>query len=262
VYRLDIPRAAERRLLALIGEVMGHLDLDEFCRVLLAAVRDAVPAEMSALNELPVDLPHTISLTDPPVPAAIHRAFARFGFQNPLVEHYLATRDSRATRFSDLISRRQLHKLDLYREVYEPLGVEYQVAFMLPSSSQRILGVALSRGKRDFSTAERDLLNHARPYLIQAYRNALAYTQLERGAGRQILTEDLQGLGLTQRQAETLRLVAMGHSDSTAAATLRIGVRTVHKHLQHAYQTLGVQNRSQAAHIAWETTSHNLANTL
>jgi DNA-binding CsgD family transcriptional regulator len=241
-------------LLALIGEVMGLLDLDELYHGLLAALRDAVPADWCALNELPADLPHTLSLTDPPMPAALHVAFARYGTQNPLVGHYLRTRDSRATRFSDLITRRQLHQLDLYREVYAQLGVEYQIAFTLPSSSDRVLGVALSRSKRDFSTGERDLLNLARPYLIQAYRNALSHTRLEQRAGRQILAADLLPLGLTLRQAEVLRLIATGHSDSDAAAVLGIEVPTVHKHLQRCYRKLGVHSRSQAARVAWATT--------
>jgi DNA-binding CsgD family transcriptional regulator len=241
-------------LLALIGEVMGLLDLDEFCHQLLAALRDAVPADWCAMNELPADPPHTLSLTDPPVPAALHVAFARYATQNPLVGHYLRTRDSRAIRFSDLITRRQLHQLDLYREVYEQLGVEYQIAFTLPSSSERVLGIALSRSKRDFNTGERDLLNLARPYLIQAYRNALSYTRLEQRAGRQILASDLLPLGLTLRQAEVLRLIAMGHSDSGAAAVLGIEVPTVHKHLQHCYRKLDVHSRSHAARVAWDTT--------
>jgi DNA-binding CsgD family transcriptional regulator len=246
--------SAHQRVLALIGDVMGLLDLDEFSRGLLAALRDVVPADWCALNEVPADPPHTISLTDPPAPPAMHLAFGRFGHQNPLVEHYVKSRDSRAIRFSDLISRRRLHQLDLYREVYKPMGVEYQIAFILPSSSHRVLGVALSRGKRDFTNAERDLLNLARPYLIQAYRNALAHTRLEAGAGHQIATRDLQALGVTRRQAEILRLIAMGHSDSAAAGVLGIEVRTVHKHLQRAYRTLGVHSRSEAAQIAWQTT--------
>ncbi|HEX3803549.1 MAG TPA: LuxR C-terminal-related transcriptional regulator [Solirubrobacteraceae bacterium] len=46
-------------------------------------------------------------------------------------------------------------------------------------------------------------------------------------------------LGLTLRHADVLRLVAMGHSDSDAAAVLGIEVPTVHKHLQHCYRKLG-----------------------
>jgi DNA-binding CsgD family transcriptional regulator len=230
---------------------MGILDVDEFSQVLLSSLRQVVPADWCALNELPADPPKTVSLTDPPVSAEIHLAFARFGAQNPLAEHYARTGDSRAMRFSDLITRRQLHQLDLYREVYAPLSVEYQIAFMLPSGAQRILGVALSRSASNFTDRERDLLNFARPYLIEAYRNALAYTRLQRGAHRRILTSDLRELGLSPRQAEIVRLVAMGHSDEAAARVMKIKVRTAHKHLQRAYQSLGVHSRSEAAEIVW-----------
>jgi len=235
----------------MVGEVMGLLDLEELCTGLLRALREAVPADWCALNELPADLPHTVSITDPLVPAEMHLAFARHGAENPIVQYHLRTRDGRATRFSDVLTRRELHRLDLYRHVYRPLGVEYQIAFTLPSSAQRVVGIALSRAERDFTATERDLLNLARPYLIQAYRNALAYTEMAGGAGRQIVVADLLALGLTRRQSEVLRLVAMGHSDHDAASVLGISARTTQKHLEHCYRTLNVSDRSQAARLAW-----------
>jgi DNA-binding CsgD family transcriptional regulator len=238
--------------------VIGLLDLEELCGGMLRALREAVPAEWCALNELPANLPHTISLTEPPVPPEVHTAFAKYGLQNPLAAHYLRTDNGRAMRFSDLLTRRELHRLDLYREVYRPLGVEYQIAFTLPSGSRQVLGISLSRSKRDFTATERDLLNLVRPYLIQTYRNALAHTELTRGTGRQILLDDLTALGLTKRQAEVLRLVAMGHSDQDAAAALGIGVRTAQKHLEHCFRTLHVNHRSQAAKLAWATAGQTL----
>ena len=258
-YSEVIPAALERRALALVGEVMGLLDVDELCAGLLRSLRVVIPAEWCALNELPADLPRTVSLSVPEAPAAMHAAFARYGPENPLVEYHMRTHDGRATRFSDVITRRELHRLDLYREVYVPMGVEYQIAFTLPSASQRVLGIALSRGERDFTASERDLLNLARPYLIQAYRNALAYTELARGAGRQILVADLRELGLTERQSQVLRLVAMGHSDQDAASSLGIGVRTVQKHLERCYRMLDVSDRSQAARVAWVAAGSGLA---
>jgi DNA-binding CsgD family transcriptional regulator len=239
-------------VLALIGDVIGLLDLEQLCHGLLRALREAVPAEWCALNEVPADLPHTVSITDPPVPLAIHEAFARYAHQNPLVAYTQRTGEGGAIRFSDLITRRELHRLDLYREVYRPLGVEYQIAFTLPSSAERLLGVALSRTRRDFTARERDLLNLARPYLIEAYRNALSYTSLARGAGRQLAAADLRALGLSAREADVLVLVAMGRSDADAAAELGIAMRTAQKHLEHCYRTLGVSNRSAAARIAWQ----------
>lgn len=234
---------------------MGLLDLGELCVGLLRALREVIPAEWCALNEVPADLPHTISITEPPAPPHMHLAFARYGHENPLVQYSMQTRDGRAMRFSDLVTRRELHRLALYREVYRPLRVEYQIAITLPSAAQRVLGIALSRAERDFTAAERDLLNVARPYLIQAYRNALAYTQLARGAGRRIVVADLRALGLTRRQSEVLRLVAMGHSDQDAASALGIGVRTAQKHLKYCYRTLEVGDRSQAAKLAWAAAS-------
>jgi DNA-binding CsgD family transcriptional regulator len=244
-----MPAPLEKRVLALIGEVIGLLDLDELSHGLLHALREAVPADWCALNEVPPNPPDTISLTDPPVPAAIHEAFARYGEQNPIADYFLRTRDGRATRFSDLITRHQLHRLDLYREVYRPLNVEFQIAFTLPSDAERILGVALSRADRDFTADERDLLNLARPYLIQAYRNALAHTAASHG----ISLSDLHALGLTQRQAEVLRLVAMGRSNQHAARVLGISERTAQKHLEHCYRALNVTSRSQASAVAWAT---------
>ena len=245
----------EKRVLALIGEVIGLLDLDELSHGLLRALREAVPADWCALNEVPAHLPNTISLTDPPVPAEMHEAFVRYGHENPIADYFLRTGDGRATRFSDLITRSQLHRLDIYREIYQPLNVEFQIAFTLPSGVERILGVALSRANRDFTAGERDLLNVARPYLIQSYRNALAHTAVIGDAALAISLSALRALGLTHRQAEVLRLVAMGHSNQRAARALGIAERTAQKHLEHCYRALDVTSRSQASQIAWSTTS-------
>jgi len=249
-----VSAALDRRTLKLVGEVMGCLDVEELSQMMVAVLREAVPSDWSALNELPADLPRTISITEPAVPAKMHALFARHGAQNPIVEHHLRSGDGRAIRFSDLVTRRELHRLDLYREVYQPLGVEYQIAFTLPSRSQRVLGIALSRGRYDFTAAERSLLNLARPYLIQAYRNAVDYSRLAREAGGAVDAAQLIPLGLTRRQADVLRLVAMGRSDADAADELGIGKRTVQKHLELAYRALGVNGRSQASRIAWSRT--------
>jgi hypothetical protein len=72
-------------------------------------------------------------------------------------------------RLSDVASRDEFRALEIYRELYGPLGLEHQIAFTLPQGPPRLLGVALSRRDRDFSDAERDLLGRARPFLIQGY---------------------------------------------------------------------------------------------
>lgn len=61
----------------------------------------------------------------------------------------------------------------------------------------------------------------------------------------------LEGLGLTGRQAEALRWIALGRRGPDAAREMGISPRTVEKHLQAAYSKLGVANASEAAATAW-----------
>ena len=71
------------------------------------------------------------------------------------------------------------HATALHREFYGPIGLEHQIAFVLEQAPDRVLAVALSRRHRDFTDAERELLDRARPFLIQAYRNAIEHTRLK-----------------------------------------------------------------------------------
>jgi DNA-binding CsgD family transcriptional regulator len=190
-------------------------------------------------------------MTDPPIPVEMHELFARYADQNPIASYFLRTRDGRATRFSDLMTRGELHKLDIYRHIYGPLGIDYQIAMMLPSGAERILGLVLSRRKRDFSDRERGELNLARPYLIQIYRNALVTARSPTRPPAGIPLENLQALGLTLRQSQVLGLLATGSTAAEAASALGISPRTAQKHLEHCYRTLGVENRTQACRIAW-----------
>ena len=61
----------------------------------------------------------------------------------------------------------------------------------------------------------------------------------------------LESLGLTRRQAEALRWIALGRRGPDAARLMGLSPRTVEKHLQAAYAKLGVANSSQAAATAW-----------
>ncbi len=58
--------------------------------------------------------------------------------------------------------------------------------------------------------------------------------------------------GLTKREAQVLRLIALGRSNADAATQLGLSDRTVQKHLENAFPKLGVATRSEAAGRAWE----------
>ena len=62
--------------------------------------------------------------------------------------------------------------------------------------------------------------------------------------------------GLTEREAEVLRLVAAGESNRRIAAALQLSEKTVARHLSNIYTKLGVGNRSAATAFAFR---HGLA---
>jgi DNA-binding CsgD family transcriptional regulator len=244
-------------LLELIAETHELLDLAAFRERLLAAIGRAVGCEWVSLNEIASDGAPIAVHTNKPIDDWAIAAFAGVVHENPLIRHYAETRDARTLRISDVCSRAAFQKTGFYREFFALLGLEHQMAFTLPTDYGRILGVAISRGEPDFSDRERDLIESARAFLIQAYRNSLLLSAARDDpdaldGARGLSPARLLELGLSLRQAQVLRLVAAGASDAAVAEQLGLSPRTVQKHLQLAYRTLGARNRTDAVRIARE----------
>lgn len=53
---------------------------------------------------------------------------------------------------------------------------------------------------------------------------------------------------LSRREREVLLLLAEGEDNNTIAASLKISINTVEKHLKNVYQKLGVASRAEAIH--------------
>jgi DNA-binding CsgD family transcriptional regulator len=229
---------------------MQLLDMDEFPRALLLAVKRFMPCEYISLNEM---TPTSVigAIVEPDLPPEQLAVFAELGHENPLYQRYVATGDGRAYRFSDVATREELEATRLYQEFYAPIAVHHQMAFTLPSGADRVIAVALSRSHRNFSNAERAFVDRARPFLIQAYRNALAWSGPSRPLAER-LDQALVEAGLTGRQADVMRLVALGLSNRDVAGRLELSPRTVQKHLELVFRVLGVTTRSAAAARAWE----------
>lgn len=244
----------------MIGEVQGMLDLDELIDGLLVAIQRNVPSDYVSLNDIGPDTDRVISVVTPELPDHLYRLFGEFAFQNPVMLRYMETLDGRPYRFSDVITPEALHALELYRQVYAPIGVEHQMAFTLPATPGRVIAIAISRADPDYTDEEREVIERSRPYLIQAWRNAIDHTALRDelaarplgpAGGDGTAVAALRARGLTERQAQVLALVARGRSNRDAGAILGISDRTVQKHLEHCYRVLGLQGRSAAAELVW-----------
>ena len=168
----------DARLLRLIGDTTELSGTGEFYRRLIRALQDAVPAVWVAVNDIGADAASITVLIEPELDRAALALFTDLAYQNPLIQRYETTRDGRTLRMSDVVSREDFHALQIYQRFYRPLGVEYQLAFTLPHVKNRILGVVMTRQHEDFSVDEVELIEAARPFLIQAYRNATQHDEL------------------------------------------------------------------------------------
>ena len=77
-------------------------------------------------------------------------------------------------------------------------------------------------------------------------------TLLIEPAGELVSIPTLRAAGLTAREAEVLRLVALRPNEhARSARRLKVSPRTVEKHLQNIYEKLGARSRTQAMLTAW-----------
>ncbi len=221
-------------------EVAGEVDgVDPFPESVLAALLGVIPADVVSYGDYDrggtgwrsgVRWQGTV-LAD--LTPDICEAHLRFTDQmphppwTPLAGH--------AVRWSDLLTRRRLHSLDIYAEVGKPLELEYQLELWMVSPSGVKGGFAFDRAERDFSKRDIEMLDTLRPHLAQLSRNARLRRSRPAGAGL-----------LTPREHEILAWVARGKTNGEIAGILYLAPGTVRKHLDNVFGKLGVGNRAAA----------------
>jgi DNA-binding CsgD family transcriptional regulator len=160
-----------RAALDFVGEAHSFEDLDSFRTGILPGLERLIPSDLVGYNEVYSASEPALVITHPePLHEFASEALTRLAHQHPLVLAQV-NGDNRTYKISDFLSRRQFHSLELYGELYRRIGAEDQIAFGLPGPV--VIGVAMNRGRRDFSERDRAMLDLLRPHLARAHGRIL-----------------------------------------------------------------------------------------
>lgn len=97
------------------------------------------------------------------------------------------------------------------------------------------------------------LKDRADTELLTAIRRASRgdeYVSPRVAAGLEALRKAVDGDGLSPRETEVLRLIALGHTSAEIAATLHLSRRTVETHRARIHRKLGLTTRAQLVQFA------------
>jgi DNA-binding NarL/FixJ family response regulator len=161
----------------------------------------------------------------------------------------------------------------LQKSLADELALRVEAENQLSDSLDRAVILADASGRIVFQTRlAADLLHkhfpeNARTHLPSALGSegapllARRFSERDRSDLQMLVLEErgsppgpnsLVALGLTPREAEVLYWIAQGKSNPDIATILGANVRTVHKHVEHIFQKLGVETRNAAMLAALE----------
>lgn len=216
----------------------GSVDGGEFARRGLECLPRLVSSELTTLSVCNLQTGHRSVVSDRP--GAISRreieAFDRHFHEHPLVREHGCNPDAVTRRIAELLPESRFRSSALYNDYYRAIGIDHVMAVPIHVDRCMLVSFVFNRNKIGFSDRDRERLEVMRPHLGVLYRLSA------RGA-----PGGIDGAELTAREREVLRWVAAGKTDRDIAAILAISPRTVHKHLQHVYEKLGVETRTAAA---------------
>jgi DNA-binding CsgD family transcriptional regulator len=159
-----------------VHEAYRAPSMQEFPVLAMTLASGLVESEIASFNEVDPESQRVFAVYDRPETSFFDGAIDRFAelqAQHPVIRYISETGDGSAKKISDFVTRDEFHALDIFRELYSRVGVEYQISVTLPAALPRIVAIVLNRSDagHDFDERDRTLLNLLRPHLAQAYEH-------------------------------------------------------------------------------------------
>ena len=238
-----LPGPSLERAFGFMIDVSSESEPERLVRSVVEGLPRLVASEVTTLSicDLAAGTRRVIGSPSDAISGDHQACFNRLLHQHPLVRFHSTHPGSGACRISDCVSPGAFRRQQIFADYYRPIGIDHAMAVPVIASRGLVMSYVLNRKGLDFSDAEKNLLDAMRPALANLYRFATIAAE-----SRALESVGDAAEALTPRQIEVLRWVAAGKSDLQVATILGTSVRTVQKHLENAYVTLGVENRTAA----------------
>ena len=202
-----------------LEEVYAQTDSAKLPDTMLEGLERLIPCIHSGYNEINNKTNKVILVMRPFIECIVELtpALEPHFSEHPQLQHYRQSKDRGAYQTSDFVSEREFRDMGIYREFYRHADTLHQLAFLLSAWGDECdIGICINRKERGFSERDRAVTEIVRPHLIQARRNALAFTRAEQrtqsligtldamNSGMVDLNEDGQVVWLTPRAVELL----------------------------------------------------------
>lgn len=250
-----------RGILRAIAMVHAETDVARLPYAMMSAVEMLVPCIHIAYNELNPAEQKAVSFFNTLQPDGIvHRylpVFERHMVDHPVLAYYMSERNKVSPpvrKIGDFLTQSTYRETPLYRECYRHLDTEHQI--ILPLSIEGItIGIAINRDRHEFSERDRATLELLRPHFVLAWQRNNARKRMAAlfdVEQEDFACESLRRLGMTPQQARVLFWTIQGKTSPEIAMLLASKPRTIHKHVEHIFRKLGVNNRAAAISITIE----------
>jgi len=179
-------------------------------------------------------------------PPGLENAFAAFG---QLMHKYApfrfdpTTNGGRPFSARDFYSKPEFEDLDIFQEVYGPMGYSDHCLVNVPAGPDTTVYVGFFRDGGVFTAEEKELLELLQPHLVNARRLAFASTATN---DVPMSPELFVKAGFTSRESDVIYWLTQGKSNDEIARLLRIRADSVSRNLQAIYIKMGVEHRVAA----------------
>lgn len=170
---INEPAHREFALLEWIDRITAAADLSAYSRLVCDGLLALLPALSVSYNEINPSAGRAYALIVPdPGPGwfrTFQAPFEAHMHENPLVNHWLRTGDTRVLAWGDP-GIGTIEGTHLDEVFYAPNGIRSQLAMLLPAPPGILIGIAINRGPEGFTDREREVVARLRPHLVHAYR--------------------------------------------------------------------------------------------